>query len=110
MNTTSTSEHPVTTVLSPEDIDLSVDLGPLKLENPIMTASGTAGLGLEMEPFYDLADAGADKFNGCLVFLLNCGDDLFERFDQSNGFAILHTKDRTGRTFAIENGPLAVVD
>jgi dihydroorotate dehydrogenase (NAD+) catalytic subunit len=44
---------------APEDVDLSVRLGPLHLDNPIMTASGTAGLGLEMEPFYDLSVAGA---------------------------------------------------
>jgi dihydroorotate dehydrogenase (NAD+) catalytic subunit len=44
---------------SVEAIDLSVQVGPLKLANPVMTASGTAGLGLEMEPFWDLAAAGA---------------------------------------------------
>ena len=43
----------------PADVDLSIDVGPLKLANPIMTASGTAGLGLEMEPFYELSVAGA---------------------------------------------------
>ena len=40
-------------------VDLSVQVGPLRLANPIMTASGTAGLGLEMEPFWDLGAAGA---------------------------------------------------
>ena len=40
-------------------VDLSVDVGPLKLANPVMTASGTAGLGLELEPFYKLTAAGA---------------------------------------------------
>ena len=45
--------------LAPEDVDLSVDVGPLRLDNPIMTASGTAGLGLELEPFFDLSVAGA---------------------------------------------------
>lgn len=45
--------------LAPESVDLSVQLGPLHLDNPIMTASGTAGLGLEMEPFFDLSEAGA---------------------------------------------------
>jgi dihydroorotate dehydrogenase (NAD+) catalytic subunit len=44
---------------SAETVDLSVDLGPLHLKNPLMTASGTAGLGLEMEPFWDLRVAGA---------------------------------------------------
>jgi dihydroorotate dehydrogenase (NAD+) catalytic subunit len=47
------------TTLRPEEVDLSVDVGPLRLHNPLMTASGTAGLGLEMEPFWDLSAAGA---------------------------------------------------
>jgi dihydroorotate dehydrogenase (NAD+) catalytic subunit len=42
-----------------DTIDLSVEVGPLRLGNPLMTASGTAGLGLELEPFYDLREAGA---------------------------------------------------
>jgi dihydroorotate dehydrogenase (NAD+) catalytic subunit len=42
-----------------ETVDLSVDVGPLHLRNPLMTASGTAGLGLELEPFWDLRVAGA---------------------------------------------------
>ncbi len=49
-----TSEQPAT-----DTVDLSVQVGPLHLSNPLMTASGTAGLGLEMEPFFDLAEAGA---------------------------------------------------
>ena len=43
----------------PEHVDLTVDVGPLKLANPVMTASGTAGLGREMEPFWPLDAAGA---------------------------------------------------
>ena len=35
--------------------DLSVDLGFLKLRNPVLTASGTFGYGLEFAPFIDLA-------------------------------------------------------
>ena len=46
-------------VVDPAAVDLSVEVGPLRLKNPLMTASGTAGLGLEMEPFYDLGAAGA---------------------------------------------------
>jgi dihydroorotate dehydrogenase (NAD+) catalytic subunit len=38
---------------------LSVELGPLRLENPIMTASGTFGMGPEMERFFDLKIPGA---------------------------------------------------
>jgi dihydroorotate dehydrogenase (NAD+) catalytic subunit len=39
-------------------IDLSVDLGFLKLRNPVLTASGTFGYGLEFEPFLDLEALG----------------------------------------------------
>jgi dihydroorotate dehydrogenase (NAD+) catalytic subunit len=38
---------------------LEVDIGPLRLKNPVMTASGTFGMGPEMERFYDLATPGA---------------------------------------------------
>ena len=34
--------------------DLSVDLGFLRLKNPVLTASGTFGYGLEFAPFFDL--------------------------------------------------------
>jgi len=44
---------------SADQVDLSVTLGPLRLKNPVMTASGTAGLGLELEPFLDLSEPGA---------------------------------------------------
>jgi dihydroorotate dehydrogenase (NAD+) catalytic subunit len=36
-----------------------VNLGPLKLDNPVMTASGTFGMGPEMERFFDLKIPGA---------------------------------------------------
>lgn len=39
--------------------DLSVALGPLKLKNPVMTASGTFGFGSEWADFYDLSRLGA---------------------------------------------------
>ncbi|MDD8032140.1 MAG: dihydroorotate dehydrogenase [Acidobacteriota bacterium] len=35
-------------------VELSVDLGFLKLKNPVIAASGTFGYGLEFRPFYDL--------------------------------------------------------
>ncbi|MGH9365499.1 MAG: dihydroorotate dehydrogenase [Thermoanaerobaculia bacterium] len=38
--------------------DLSVTLGPLRLKNPILTASGTFGYGLEFSDFVDLASLG----------------------------------------------------
>ncbi len=34
--------------------DLSIDLGFIKLKNPVIAASGTFGYGLEFEPFIDL--------------------------------------------------------
>jgi dihydroorotate dehydrogenase (NAD+) catalytic subunit len=39
--------------------DLSVEIGPLKLKNPVMTASGTFGFGQEWADFYDLGRLGA---------------------------------------------------
>ncbi len=41
------------------DIDLEVQVGSLRLANPVMTASGTAGHGMELAPFVDLAALGA---------------------------------------------------
>lgn len=38
--------------------DLSIDLGFLKLKNPVLAASGTFGYGLEFEPFVDLNTLG----------------------------------------------------
>lgn len=38
--------------------DLAVDLGFLRLRNPVLTASGTFGYGLEFEPFLDLEALG----------------------------------------------------
>jgi len=39
-------------------VDLGVDLGFLRLRNPVLTASGTFGYGLEFEPYLDLAKLG----------------------------------------------------
>jgi dihydroorotate dehydrogenase (NAD+) catalytic subunit len=38
---------------------MEVALGPLRLRNPVMTASGTCGSGLELAPWADLARLGA---------------------------------------------------
>jgi len=38
--------------------DLSVELGPLKLRNPVLTASGTCGYGEELVPYFDLSKIG----------------------------------------------------
>jgi dihydroorotate dehydrogenase (NAD+) catalytic subunit len=40
------------------DVDLSVQIGPLRLKNPVGTASGTYGKGLEFRPFYDVSRLG----------------------------------------------------
>jgi len=39
-------------------VDLTTDLGFLKLKNPVLTASGTFGYGLEFAPFIDLSRLG----------------------------------------------------
>ena len=39
-------------------VDMRVELGPLKLHNPIVTASGTFGYGTEFSPFFDLSRLG----------------------------------------------------
>jgi len=38
--------------------DLSVQVGSLRLKNPVLTASGTFGYGLEFLPYFDLAELG----------------------------------------------------
>jgi len=40
-------------------VDLSVELGPIKLKNPVMLASGTVGYGNEISNFTDLNKLGA---------------------------------------------------
>jgi dihydroorotate dehydrogenase (NAD+) catalytic subunit len=44
--------------------DLSVDLGFLKLKNPVLTASGTFGYGVEFESFVDLNKLGGIVVKG----------------------------------------------
>jgi dihydroorotate dehydrogenase (NAD+) catalytic subunit len=44
--------------------DLSVSLGKLLLKNPVMSASGTFGYGLEFAPFYDISRLGAIVVKG----------------------------------------------
>jgi hypothetical protein len=41
--------------------DLSVNIKDLKLKNPVMTASGTFGYGLEFADFVPLEEIGADS-------------------------------------------------
>jgi dihydroorotate dehydrogenase (NAD+) catalytic subunit len=51
----------------PATVDLSVQLGPLTLRNPVMTASGTFGYGPEYAELVDLDQLGAIVVKGiCL--------------------------------------------
>ncbi len=45
-------------------MNLAVQLGPLKLKNPIVTASGTFGYGVEFEPWLDLSRLGGIAVKG----------------------------------------------
>ncbi len=45
-------------------MDLTVDIGSLKLKNPVMTASGTFGYGEEYAEFVDLNMLGAVVVKG----------------------------------------------
>ena len=45
--------------LRPDQVDLRVQLGPLTLDNPIVTASGCFGNGREINRFFDIATLGA---------------------------------------------------
>jgi dihydroorotate dehydrogenase (NAD+) catalytic subunit len=44
--------------------DLSVDIGGLRIKNPVIAASGTFGYGTELSPFYDPALLGAIVLKG----------------------------------------------
>ena len=44
--------------------DMGIELGPLKLKNPVMTASGTFGYGREFAPFMNLNRLGAIVVKG----------------------------------------------
>jgi dihydroorotate dehydrogenase (NAD+) catalytic subunit len=47
-----------------DDIDLTVDLGKLVLDNPVIAASGTFGYGLEYTDFLDLNHIGGFSTKG----------------------------------------------
>lgn len=44
--------------------DLSVDLGKIQLKNPVMTASGTFGYGVEYDEFFPISQLGAVVVKG----------------------------------------------
>ena len=47
-------------------LDLSVNLNGLKLKNPVMTASGTFGYGVEFSPHMNVARLGGVVVKGFL--------------------------------------------
>jgi dihydroorotate dehydrogenase (NAD+) catalytic subunit len=47
------------TALAPELVDLATALGAATLPNPVLTASGCAAAGRELEPFFPVASLGA---------------------------------------------------
>jgi dihydroorotate dehydrogenase (NAD+) catalytic subunit len=47
-----------------KSVDLTVDLGFLKLRNPVLAASGTFGYGLEFEPYLELEKLGGFVVKG----------------------------------------------
>lgn len=49
------------------EIDLTVDLGKLVLDNPVIAASGTFGYGLEYTDFLDLNDLGGFSTKGLSI-------------------------------------------
>lgn len=47
------------TTLDPQKVDLSVEIGSLKMKNPVMPASGCFAFGKEFADFYNLSELGA---------------------------------------------------
>ncbi|QRN86413.1 dihydroorotate dehydrogenase [Clostridia bacterium] len=45
--------------MTDQQVDLSIDLMGLHLKNPVMTASGTCGSGVELLPYMDVSSLGA---------------------------------------------------
>jgi len=50
--------------MNKSSVDLSVDIGKLKLKNPVMPSSGTFGYGVEFSDFLNLEDLGAIILKG----------------------------------------------
>ena len=51
--------------------DTSVDLLGIRLDNPVIPASGTFGFGKEFKDLYDINCLGRTT---CIVCVLGCGD------------------------------------
>jgi dihydroorotate dehydrogenase (NAD+) catalytic subunit len=70
-------------VVSPDKSpDLSVRVGTLLLKNPVMSASGTFGYGLEFTPFYDISRLGAVIVKG--LSLLPCRGNAPQRIVETS--------------------------
>jgi dihydroorotate dehydrogenase (NAD+) catalytic subunit len=50
------------------NVDLRTHVGSIELPNPVMTASGTAGHGSELQSFFDLSELGAHVVKSLAVF------------------------------------------
>ena len=50
---------------NPGSVSMSVDLGGVRMANPMSTASGTFGFGEQFEGFFDVARLGAITTKGC---------------------------------------------
>lgn len=48
-----------------EKVSMAVDLGGIRMHNPVNTASGTFGFGSQFEGFFDVARLGAITTKGC---------------------------------------------
>ena len=48
-----------------KNVSLAVDLGGVRMQNPVNTASGTFGFGQQFEGFFDVARLGAITLKGC---------------------------------------------
>ena len=48
-----------------DTVSMAVDLGGIRMKNPINTASGTFGNGWQFEGFFDVSTLGAITTKGC---------------------------------------------
>lgn len=65
-------------------VDLSVNINGLKLQNPVMTASGTFGYGEEFEDFVDLNRLGGIFVKGTTLHLRE-GNDYPRMYETASG-------------------------
>ena len=51
--------------MAEKSVSMAVDLGGVKMKNPVNTASGTFGFGWQFEGFFDVSELGAITTKGC---------------------------------------------